>query len=115
MPRAAPVIATTLSFTAMRLPSSLVSRSPVYHRGYDAKTACNEGRPDMAETTVAQASPQVSWNITSAYDQWVESLGLPIHRGYFVQDPRTGEVGWWEGRQGNGAFLLHACPGGGWG
>jgi len=62
----------------------------------------------MADTTVAQASPQVSWNVTSAYDQWVESLGLPIHRGYFVQDLRTVEVGRWDERECNAAFLLLA-------
>src|SRR6058998_1191634 len=66
----------------------------------------------MAETPVATQSSgqssQVSWNVPSAYDQWVESLGLPIHRGYFVQDVRTVEVDWWEERQCNAAFLLLA-------
>ncbi len=40
-----------------------------------------------------------------AYDQWIESLGVPIHRGHFVADLRTVDVGWWEERQCNVAFL----------
>ncbi len=66
----------------------------------------------MAETTVAtQASdqgPHVSWNVPSAYDEWVESVGVPIHRGYFVQDLRTMELGRWDERECNAAFLLLA-------
>jgi oxalate decarboxylase/phosphoglucose isomerase-like protein (cupin superfamily) len=76
------------------------------------KQHLREVEDQMAETTVAPQSgdqqPQVSWNIPSAYDQWVESLGVPIHRGYFVQDLRTIELGWWEERQCNAGFLLLA-------
>src|SRR6266508_1085723 len=39
------------------------------------------------------------------YDEWMESLGLPIHRGYFVQDVRTVELGWWEERQCQAAII----------
>jgi hypothetical protein len=49
-----------------------------------------------------------SWNRAAAYDQWVGSLGLPIHRGYYVEDLRTVELGWWEERQCNAAFCLLA-------
>jgi oxalate decarboxylase/phosphoglucose isomerase-like protein (cupin superfamily) len=40
-----------------------------------------------------------------AYDQWIESLGVPIYRGHFISDLRTVDVGWWEERQCNVAFL----------
>jgi len=66
----------------------------------------------MTESAIAlQASdqrPSVSWNVPSAYDQWVESLGVPIHRGYYVSDLRTIELGRWDERECNAAFLLLA-------
>ena len=39
------------------------------------------------------------------YDQWIESIGVPIHTGHFVSDLRTCDVGWWEERQCSAAFL----------
>ncbi|HWP60690.1 MAG TPA: hypothetical protein VNL14_22540 [Candidatus Acidoferrales bacterium] len=39
------------------------------------------------------------------YDHWMESIGIPIHRGYFIEDLRTVELGWWEERQCNAAFI----------
>ena len=27
------------------------------------------------------------------YDQWMDSQGLPVHRGYYVEDLRTAELG----------------------
>lgn len=39
------------------------------------------------------------------YDLWIESLGLPIYRGYYVEDLRTVELGWWEARQCHVAFI----------
>jgi hypothetical protein len=41
----------------------------------------------------------------STYQQWMAKQGIPIHRGYFVPDLRTSEVGWWEDRQCYAAFL----------
>jgi gentisate 1,2-dioxygenase len=40
-----------------------------------------------------------------AYKNWIESLGLPIHEGYFVEDLREIELGWWDKRGCNAAFL----------
>ena len=60
----------------------------------------------MTQTTTSRESAAVSWNIPSAYEQWVESVGVPIHRGFFVQDLRTVELGRWEERECNAAFLL---------
>ena len=39
------------------------------------------------------------------YDEWVESLGLPVHRGHYQSDLRTIDLEWWEERQCNAAFL----------
>ncbi len=39
------------------------------------------------------------------YDRWMESIGIPIHRGYYIEDLRTVELGWWEERQCKAAFI----------
>ena len=39
------------------------------------------------------------------YTQWVESLGLPIHTGYFIEDARTLEVAPWAEMGCNAAFI----------
>lgn len=39
------------------------------------------------------------------YEHWVQSQGLPIYSGYYVEDVRTLELGWWEERQCFAAFL----------
>ena len=44
-------------------------------------------------------------SLAKAYDHWVESHGLPVHAGYYIEDLRTLELGWWEERQCNAAFL----------
>ncbi len=42
---------------------------------------------------------------TFTYDRWMESIGIPIHRGYTIEDLRTVELGWWEERQCKAAFM----------
>ena len=42
----------------------------------------------------------------SPHFQWMQSTGLPIHRGYYVEDGRTAELGWWEERQCFSAFVM---------
>lgn len=65
----------------------------------------------MAEATqVTPASTsdwlrRVSIEWASPYDMWTESLGVPIHTGYYVEDVRTIELGWWQERECNAAFL----------
>ena len=39
------------------------------------------------------------------YDYWMETIGIPIHRGYYVEDLRTLELGWWEERETMSAFI----------
>ncbi|MFT5540112.1 MAG: mannose-6-phosphate isomerase-like protein (cupin superfamily), partial [Alphaproteobacteria bacterium] len=41
-----------------------------------------------------------------AYRNWIESLGLPIHKGYGVEDLRNLELERWGERECNAAFLL---------
>ena len=63
----------------------------------------------QASTTPAPGAPMNNFGRgKSAYEQWAESLELPIHRGYYVEDIRTCEVGHWEERGINGAILLMA-------
>ena len=42
------------------------------------------------------------------YDQWIESIGIPIHRGYAFDDMREIEVAPWDERGCNAAFLVLA-------
>jgi oxalate decarboxylase/phosphoglucose isomerase-like protein (cupin superfamily) len=42
------------------------------------------------------------------YDLWLESLEVPVHRGYAIEDSRTVEVGPWEERECNTAFVVLA-------
>ena len=46
------------------------------------------------------------WAITPRYERWIESLDVPIHRAYYVQDLRTIEVGPWEERECNAAVVV---------
>jgi oxalate decarboxylase/phosphoglucose isomerase-like protein (cupin superfamily) len=45
------------------------------------------------------------WSKAYPHDLWMEAQGIPIHRGYFVEDLRTVELGWWEARQCRAAFI----------
>jgi len=45
------------------------------------------------------------WSKMFTYDYWMESLGVPIRRGYYIEDLRKLEVGWWEERQCKTAFI----------
>jgi hypothetical protein len=40
------------------------------------------------------------------YERWIESIGVPVHRTYYVQDLRTMEVGPWEERECNAAVVV---------
>ena len=42
------------------------------------------------------------------YDNWIESTGVPVHRGYAVEDARTIPVGPWPERECNAAFVVLA-------
>ena len=60
----------------------------------------------MTQTQTAGPSPaEERLMAMSPHDQWIRTLGVPIHRGYFVEDVRTVELGWWPERECNAAFL----------
>ena len=40
-----------------------------------------------------------------AYDRWVDSLGIPLHTGFFIEDLRTVSLAPWEERECNAAFI----------
>ncbi len=56
----------------------------------------------MTTQTFGQAE---SLKMKSAYDEWIESIGVPIHEGYYVEDIRKLELGPWAERGCNAAFL----------
>jgi hypothetical protein len=59
----------------------------------------------MQSTTAAPVAPATNrWARTKAYDEWVASTGVPVHTGYYIEDMRTVELGWWEERQCHTAF-----------
>src|SRR6266480_2937625 len=41
----------------------------------------------------------------SAYDQWMESQGIPIYRGHSVPDPMALDLGEWPARQCDACFI----------
>ena len=56
-------------------------------------------------TTANQGQAASVTTESSAYDRWMNSIGIPVHRGYFIPDLRTVELGWWEERGCNAAFI----------
>jgi hypothetical protein len=61
----------------------------------------------MAQT---EAGPALGWGrgAEHPYEQWIKSVGIPIHRGYFIEDGRTLELGEWEERECKAAFCVLA-------
>jgi hypothetical protein len=61
--------------------------------------------PDETRPTISQQSMEDFWNRKSPYDQWIESTGVPVHEGYFIEDVRTVQLGQWNERECDAAFL----------
>src|SRR6201988_145382 len=53
----------------------------------------------------AMPTERKMWSKTFTHDEWMENQGIPIHRGYYIADLRTLELGWWDARQCNSAFI----------
>lgn len=70
-----------------------------------------EVKDETTEINLASATTEDLWrdyatqNPVPLYNRWVESLGLPIHKGYYFEDLRTLEVAPWEERGCNAAFI----------
>ena len=45
------------------------------------------------------------WSKFYSYDEWMEAQGIPIYRGYYIEDLRTLELRWWDARECNSAFI----------
>ena len=58
-----------------------------------------------ADTTSDDSVPPELEVKEYTYDDWMASTGVPIHRGYFIRDLRTVELGWWEERGCESAFI----------
>ena len=60
----------------------------------------------MATVTLQQTSlPDLSGTPYAYYDNWIESLELPIYKGYYIEDLRTIALGRWDDRGVDAAFL----------
>ncbi len=53
-------------------------------------------------TTEAALPEVIDFWRNHAYDGWLAKQDVPVHRGYYIEDARTLERGWWE---------LRGCPG----
>ena len=47
----------------------------------------------------------MTWTARSVYERWINSLGLPIFRGHYIENLRTVELAWWPERECNAGFL----------
>lgn len=61
---------------------------------------------NMAVTEQAETTAITARYRQSPYERWIESTGVPVHRGYYIEDARTLEVSPWEERECNAAFAV---------
>jgi hypothetical protein len=57
------------------------------------------------QVELADRLKKISIDYVSAYDLWINSLGIPVYTGYYIEDVRTLELGWWSERQCYSAIL----------
>ena len=65
---------------------------------------CHASEDKMA-VMAAQDKTRPRSREESLYDRWMGEQGIPIHRGYYIEDVRTMELGWWAARRQRAAFL----------
>jgi len=53
----------------------------------------------------SKSMTRTMWSKKFTYDEWMESIGVPIYKGYYIQDLRTVELEWWEARKCKTAFI----------
>ena len=53
----------------------------------------------------AMQAERKMWSKVYTYDEWMEAQGIPIYRGYYIEDLRTLQLGWWQARQCHSAFI----------
>ncbi|MSQ28709.1 MAG: cupin domain-containing protein [Dehalococcoidia bacterium] len=61
----------------------------------------------MAESTPVAEEKRESLRLAKnyTYDKWRDALGVPVHKGYYIQDLRTVELGYWKERDCRAAFI----------
>src|SRR5579885_1738268 len=78
-----------------------VSIRPILRRRIVAPCGRTNLRSKQSMAAPAAQEPRTKF----AYDEWMDSRGVPVHRGFFVRDVRNMELGWWEERKCNTAFI----------
>src|SRR5215203_4225443 len=63
-----------------------------------------ESAAPYTSAALGSATPSY-WSDLYPHDLWMQAQGIPIHRGYFIEDLRTVDLGWWEARQCQAAFI----------
>jgi hypothetical protein len=61
-----------------------------------------EGESVMSKAMQAERK---MWSKHYTYDEWMEAQGIPVYHGYYIEDLRTLQLGWWDQRQCNSAFI----------
>ncbi len=61
--------------------------------------------PKITKVSKQDVLPAYHRDKVFTYDHWVDSLGIPVYRGYYIPDLGTLELGWWEERECNTAFI----------
>ena len=56
-------------------------------------------------TNGAAAAPTLTRRLKFTHDHWMDALGLPIHRGYYIEDLRALPLGRWDERGCDAAFV----------
>ncbi|HZT06842.1 MAG TPA: cupin domain-containing protein [Chloroflexota bacterium] len=59
----------------------------------------------QTQTSPGERMRRITVDYERPYELWLETLPIPIHTGYYVEDVRTVEVAWWEERGCNAAIL----------
>lgn len=59
----------------------------------------------MTTTARVQSQEQSPQRKVFPHDRWMAAQGIPIHRGYYIEDLRTVELAWWEAGGCNAAFV----------
>ena len=63
-----------------------------------------EARP-VTQMTIGDVAASYVRSRPWPYRRWMASVGIPIHKGYYIEDLRTLELGPWAERECNAAFL----------
>jgi oxalate decarboxylase/phosphoglucose isomerase-like protein (cupin superfamily) len=61
--------------------------------------------PSTNGTAAASSLPSPIRRLKFTHDRWMDSLGLPLHSGYYIEDLRKLELGRWEERGCDAAFI----------